>query len=157
MSCPITVARYYTPSGRSIQKPYEDKAENYFNEFEKRFESGELYEKDKTKIADSLKFKTKKGRIVYGGGGIIPTGTPPPGRVNEGGLGGEASGGDLNVDGTDGAMFYGEFPGAVPVRIIANASAGDSFYGVGAYSIASNTTPVTGVNGTQGAGGGSVS
>jgi carboxyl-terminal processing protease len=68
----LTVARYYTPSGRSIQKPYEDKGENYFNEFEKRFESGELYEKDKTKIADSLKFKTKKGRIVYGGGGIIP-------------------------------------------------------------------------------------
>jgi len=68
----LTVARYYTPSGRSIQKPYEDKAENYFNEFEKRFESGELYAQDKTKIADSLKFKTKKGRIVYGGGGIIP-------------------------------------------------------------------------------------
>jgi carboxyl-terminal processing protease len=68
----LTVARYYTPSGRSIQKPYEDKGENYFNEFEKRFESGELFEKDKTKIADSLKFKTKKGRIVYGGGGIIP-------------------------------------------------------------------------------------
>lgn len=68
----LTVARYYTPSGRSIQKPYEDKGENYFNEFEKRFESGELYEKDKIKIADSLKFKTKKGRIVYGGGGIIP-------------------------------------------------------------------------------------
>ena len=65
----LTVARYYTPSGRSIQKPYEDKAENYFNEFEKRFESGELYEQDKTKIADSLKFKTKKGRTVYGGGG----------------------------------------------------------------------------------------
>jgi len=43
----LTVARYYTPSGRSIQKPYEDKAENYFNEFEKRFESGELYEQDK--------------------------------------------------------------------------------------------------------------
>jgi carboxyl-terminal processing protease len=68
----LTVARYYTPSGRSIQKPYDDKGENYFNEFEKRFESGELYEQDKTKIADSLKFKTKKGRIVYGGGGIIP-------------------------------------------------------------------------------------
>lgn len=68
----LTVARYYTPSGRSIQKPFEDKKENYFNEFEKRFESGELYEQDKIKIADSLQFKTKKGRIVYGGGGIIP-------------------------------------------------------------------------------------
>lgn len=68
----LTVARYYTPSGRSIQKPYEDKGESYFNEFQKRFETGELYEKDKIKISDSLKFKTKKGRIVYGGGGIIP-------------------------------------------------------------------------------------
>ena len=68
----LTVARYYTPSGRSIQKPYDDKAEGYFNEFEKRFLSGELYESDSIKVADSLKFKTKKGRIVYGGGGITP-------------------------------------------------------------------------------------
>lgn len=68
----LTIARYYTPSGRSIQKPYEDKGERYFNEFEKRFLSGELYEADSIKVADSLKFKTKKGRIVYGGGGIIP-------------------------------------------------------------------------------------
>lgn len=68
----LTVARYYTPSGRSIQKPYADKGMQYFNEFEKRFESGELYEADSIKVADSLKFKTKKGRIVYGGGGISP-------------------------------------------------------------------------------------
>lgn len=68
----LTVARYYTPSGRSIQKPYEDKGEAYFNEFEKRFQSGELYEADSIKVADSLKFKTKKGKIVYGGGGITP-------------------------------------------------------------------------------------
>ncbi|CAM3726287.1 S41 family peptidase [Flavobacterium gelidilacus] len=68
----LTVARYYTPSGRSIQKPYEDKADGYFNEFEKRFISGELYEKDSIKVADSLKFKTKNGRIVFGGGGITP-------------------------------------------------------------------------------------
>lgn len=68
----LTVARYYTPSGRSIQKPYADKGAQYFNEFEKRFESGELYEADTIKVADSLKFKTKKGRIVYGGGGISP-------------------------------------------------------------------------------------
>ena len=67
----LTVARYYTPSGRSIQKPYADKGMQYFNEFEKRFESGELYEADSIKVADSLKFKTKKGRIVYGGGGIV--------------------------------------------------------------------------------------
>lgn len=68
----LTVARYYTPSGRSIQKPYGDKGAEYFNEFEKRFESGELYEADSIKVADSLKFKTKNGRIVYGGGGISP-------------------------------------------------------------------------------------
>ncbi|MFM2230791.1 MAG: hypothetical protein RL607_2049 [Bacteroidota bacterium] len=69
----LTIARYYTPSGRSIQKPYrKGDAESYYKEFEDRFESGELYEKDKIKISDSLKFKTKKGRIVYGGGGIVP-------------------------------------------------------------------------------------
>lgn len=67
----LTVARYYTPSGRSIQKPYENN-ENYFQDFEQRFESGELYEKDSIKVADSIKFKTKKGKIVYGGGGIVP-------------------------------------------------------------------------------------
>ncbi len=68
----LTVARYYTPSGRSIQKPYGDKGEGYFNEFEKRFANGELYEADSIKVADSLKYKTKEGRTVYGGGGIIP-------------------------------------------------------------------------------------
>ncbi len=68
----LTVARYYTPSGRSIQKPYADKAETYFNDFGQRFASGELYEADSIKVADSLKYKTKNGRIVYGGGGIIP-------------------------------------------------------------------------------------
>ena len=68
----LTVARYYTPSGRSIQKPYSGNLNDYFDEFHKRFESGELYAKDSTKVADSLKFKTTKGRIVYGGGGITP-------------------------------------------------------------------------------------
>ena len=69
----LTISRYYTPSGRSIQKPYlKGEAEKYSQDFETRFESGELYEKDKIKVADSLKFKTKKGRIVYGGGGIVP-------------------------------------------------------------------------------------
>jgi carboxyl-terminal processing protease len=69
----LTIARYYTPSGRSIQKHYKKgDSEDYYKESESRFESGELYEKDKIKIADSLKFKTKKGRIVYGGGGIVP-------------------------------------------------------------------------------------
>ncbi|RAR72783.1 S41 family peptidase [Flavobacterium aciduliphilum] len=69
----LTIARYYTPSGRSIQKPYiKGASEAYYKESETRFESGELYEKDKIKIADSLKFKTKRGRTVYGGGGIVP-------------------------------------------------------------------------------------
>jgi carboxyl-terminal processing protease len=68
----LTVARYYTPTGRSIQKPYLKGNEEYFNESEKRFDSGELYEKDSIKVADSLKFKTPKGKIVYGGGGIVP-------------------------------------------------------------------------------------
>ena len=69
----LTIARYFTPSGRSIQKPYvKGHTEEYYKESETRFESGELYEKGKIKIADSLKFKTKKGRTVYGGGGIVP-------------------------------------------------------------------------------------
>ncbi len=69
----LTIARYYTPSGRSIQKPYiKGEKEKYYNEFETRFQNGELYEKDKIKVADSLKFKTKNGRLVYGGGGIVP-------------------------------------------------------------------------------------
>ncbi|MGG7037080.1 MAG: peptidase S41, partial [Flavobacterium sp.] len=69
----LTTSRYYTPSGRSIQKPYlNGENEKYRHDFESRFESGELYEKAKIKVADSLKFKTKKGRIVYGGGGIVP-------------------------------------------------------------------------------------
>jgi carboxyl-terminal processing protease len=68
----LTIARYYTPTGRSIQKPYSKGNENYFKESDSRFTNGELYEKDSIKVIDSLKFKTKKGKIVYGGGGIVP-------------------------------------------------------------------------------------
>ncbi len=68
----LTVARYYTPTGRSIQKSYKEGAEAYYKEFDQRFASGELYDKDSIKIADTLKFKTPKGKIVYGGGGIVP-------------------------------------------------------------------------------------
>lgn len=68
----LTIARYYTPTGRSIQKPYSKGNESYFKETESRFGTGELYAKDSIKIADSLKFTTPKGRIVYGGGGIVP-------------------------------------------------------------------------------------
>lgn len=68
----LTVARYYTPTGRSIQKPYAKGNEEYYKESEARIKSGELYAKDSIKVADSLKFKTPKGKIVYGGGGIVP-------------------------------------------------------------------------------------
>ncbi|WGH74380.1 S41 family peptidase [Tenacibaculum tangerinum] len=70
----LTTARYYTPTGRSIQKPYkkEADAEEYNHDFETRLENGELFTKDSIKIVDSLKYTTPKGKIVYGGGGIIP-------------------------------------------------------------------------------------
>lgn len=67
----LTTARYYTPSGRSIQKPYNN-VDGYNAEIQNRFLTGELYEKDSIHIADSLMFKTKSGRVVYGGGGIVP-------------------------------------------------------------------------------------
>jgi carboxyl-terminal processing protease len=68
----LTIARYYTPTGRSIQKTYSKGNEEYFKESDDRFLHGELYKKDSIKVVDSLKFKTKKGKIVYGGGGIVP-------------------------------------------------------------------------------------
>ncbi|MBG6110615.1 carboxyl-terminal processing protease [Flavobacterium sp. CG_23.5] len=68
----LTIARYYTPTGRSIQKPYSKGNEDYFKESDARFQNGELYSKDSIKVSDTLKFKTKKGKIVYGGGGIVP-------------------------------------------------------------------------------------
>ena len=68
----LTIARYYTPTGRSIQKPYTKGNEEYFKESDDRFLHGELYQKDSIKVVDSLQFKTKKGKIVYGGGGIVP-------------------------------------------------------------------------------------
>lgn len=68
----LTIARYFTPTGRSIQKSYQEGADEYFKDFDKRFVNGELYEKDSIKVADTLKFRTPKGKIVYGGGGIVP-------------------------------------------------------------------------------------
>jgi carboxyl-terminal processing protease len=68
----LTVARYYTPTGRSIQKPYAKGNEDYFKESELRFVNGELYNKDSIKTPKTPKFKTPKGKIVYGGGGIVP-------------------------------------------------------------------------------------
>ncbi len=69
----LTVSRYYTPTGRSIQKPYDHHgSEEYFNENERRYFDGELVYADSIKVNDSLKYTTPKGKIVYGGGGIIP-------------------------------------------------------------------------------------
>jgi len=67
----LTTARYYTPSGRCIQKPYGDSSK-YFNETHERWLSGELFNEDKITHVDSLKFYTPSGRTVYGGGGITP-------------------------------------------------------------------------------------
>jgi carboxyl-terminal processing protease len=68
----LTVARYYTPTGRSIQKPYDGGNEKYFEEYRSRYSNGELVSKDSISVNDSLQYKTPKGKIVYGGGGIIP-------------------------------------------------------------------------------------
>ena len=68
----LTVSRYYTPTGRSIQKDYKKGNKDYYQKFVDRYHNGELTSVDSIKVADSLKFKTPKGRIVYGGGGIIP-------------------------------------------------------------------------------------
>ncbi len=69
----LTIARYYTPSGRSIQKPYDDsELDNYRSDISNRYANGEFFHADSIKFADSLKFKTRKGRVVYGGGGIMP-------------------------------------------------------------------------------------
>jgi len=68
----LTVARYHTPSGRCIQSNYSKGVDDYYNEFYNRFTDGELENKDSISFADSLKFKTTKGRTVYGGGGIMP-------------------------------------------------------------------------------------
>ncbi len=68
----LTVARYYTPSGRSIQKSYEEGNEKYFEDLFSRMQHGEFSSSDSIHFADSLKYQTKKGRTVYGGGGIMP-------------------------------------------------------------------------------------
>jgi len=67
----LTIARYYTPTGRSIQRPYGN-GTNYYNDYEQRYRNGELRNVDSIQVADSLKYTTPGGKIVYGGGGIIP-------------------------------------------------------------------------------------
>lgn len=68
----LTVSRYYTPTGRSIQRSYENGIKDYYDDFNDRYSNGEMQFADSIKVSDSLKFKTPKGKIVYGGGGIIP-------------------------------------------------------------------------------------
>lgn len=68
----LTVARYYTPTGRCIQKPYEEGLEAYRDEITARYEHGELMHADSIRFPDSLKYYTSNKRLVYGGGGIMP-------------------------------------------------------------------------------------
>jgi carboxyl-terminal processing protease len=68
----LTIARYYTPTGRSIQRSYANGLDDYFSEYQNRYENGELRSVDSIKVSDSLKFVTPEGRVVYGGGGITP-------------------------------------------------------------------------------------
>ena len=68
----LTTSRYHTPSGRCIQRPYEGGTEEYYKEMTKRLERGEYFHADSIHFPDSLRYKTDNGRIVYGGGGIMP-------------------------------------------------------------------------------------
>lgn len=68
----LTVARYYTPTGRCIQKPYTDDKTVYYNEEYDRFQHGELLNADSIKLDKTKQYKTPEGKIVYGGGGIMP-------------------------------------------------------------------------------------
>jgi len=67
----LTISRYYTPSGRSIQKPY-DNLDEYDKDLMQRYKKGEFFSADSIQFNDSLKFETTHGRSVYGGGGIMP-------------------------------------------------------------------------------------
>lgn len=68
----LTVARYYTPTGRSIQKPYDSGLDAYNNEAYDRYTNGELINSDSIDFPDSLKYYTDKGKLLFGGGGIMP-------------------------------------------------------------------------------------
>ena len=69
----LTVAKYYTPTGRCIQKPYiKDEFDDYYGEWMERHRSGEMFNADSIKFIDSLRFTTPAGKVVYGGGGIMP-------------------------------------------------------------------------------------
>jgi carboxyl-terminal processing protease len=68
----LTIARYYTPTGRSIQKPYNGNHSDYYHDLNERFVKGEFESRDSIKFADSLRYVTPGGKTVYGGGGIMP-------------------------------------------------------------------------------------
>ena len=68
----LTIARYYTPTGRSIQKPYNNGFDEYFDDLNNRYDRGEFEVPDSIRFTDSLKFTTPGGRIVFSGGGIMP-------------------------------------------------------------------------------------
>lgn len=68
----LTTARYHTPTGRCIQKPYDDGLDDYYKDFSKRLKHGEFVNADSIKFPDSLKYFTPAKRVVYGGGGIMP-------------------------------------------------------------------------------------
>jgi carboxyl-terminal processing protease len=68
----LTVAHYYTPSGRCIQRPYDKGKKDYYDEYTKRLKSGELFGMDTAAFPDSLLYYTKNHRKVYGGGGVVP-------------------------------------------------------------------------------------
>ncbi len=68
----LTVARYYTPTGRCIQKSYRNGKEDYYNELTRRYTNGEVFHPDSIHFNDSLKYITPNGDTVYGGGGIMP-------------------------------------------------------------------------------------
>lgn len=68
----LTIARYYTPTGRCIQKPYDEGNEAYYNEEIERYNDGELVHADSSKLDKTKQYITPGGKIVYGGGGIMP-------------------------------------------------------------------------------------
>ena len=68
----LTIARYYTPTGRSIQRPYDQGNKAYYEDYLSRYKNGEMQSIDSISVADSLRYVTPKGKVVYGGGGIIP-------------------------------------------------------------------------------------
>ncbi len=68
----LTVARYHTPTGRCIQRPYTNGSKEYYEELYERYASGEMENPDSIAFSDTIKYHTPGGKVVYGGGGIMP-------------------------------------------------------------------------------------